>query len=94
MCRIAEDPGTAGRHGVVFEAIPDAFDRIGLRRVGGRDFPGVRARLRFDAQADRLAVMGLEGDPDDRQLSADRGVKHFEELDELRRADRAAMGRT
>src|SRR5215469_806823 len=90
VCEMAEISSAEVRHRVVFEISPDVFDRIELRRIGGQELKSDRTTLSLNMLTDKLGAMGLQTIPDDQQLLADRGLKGLQELDHLRRADRAA----
>src|SRR6516162_925316 len=75
----------------MFEVTPDVLNRIELRRVGGQELKSDSPALRLNVLTHELGTMCLQTIPDDQQLLADRGLKGLEELDHLRRADRAAI---
>ena len=81
LLEIAEVGGAVIRHGVMLEIAPDAFDRVQFRSVG-------RQVLECDG-----ATRGLQAVPDDQQLATDRRLQGLQELEHLRRADRAGNRR-
>lgn len=89
MSYIAEIACTVVGHGMVFEISPNAFDRVHVgyvcRQVVDRDL----SALSLDTRLHELRTVGLQTIPDDGQLLADRGLRGFEELDNLGALDRA-----
>src|SRR5579862_898356 len=91
MSQISQITCTEVGHRMVLQVSPDALDRIELGCVGRQVFKGDCATLCLNVLADEFGAMSLQAIPDDQQLLADRCLKGLQELDHLRRADRAAV---
>src|SRR5215468_4762983 len=79
------------RHRVVFEVTPDAFDGVELGCVGGQELKGDGTTLSLNVSVHEFRSMCLQAIPDDQKLLANRRLQRLQELDDLGRADRAAV---
>src|SRR2546428_5436708 len=73
----------------ILQVIPNAFDRIQFRRVGGQELELHRAFMRFDPSAHGATAVDVEAIPDDQQRSMDLRAQRLEEFEHLRGTDGA-----
>lgn len=81
--------GTEVRHGMRLEIAPDVLHRIELRRIRGQELERDGAALQFNVLTDETGAMCAKTVPYDEQSSPDGRLQCPQELNDLRRLDRA-----
>lgn len=70
---------------------PQVFDRIQFGRVGRQEFGDQTALARFHIAANRRTTVGRQPVPDNQQRLANLPPQRLQELNHLRRFDRAGI---